>query len=568
MSILHLNQIKSRISSLFDGRIDMSDVRATGSELESQFLTRALAAYAIHHLARAEIDVSAASIVDGGDDNGLDAIHFDDAENRMYIIQSKWIHDGRGEPSNADVKKFAAGVRDLFNLSFERFNPKINAKKDRITGCLNDPKWTYSIVLAYTGINQLAEPSRRDLDDLANEMNDASELVTVIPLSQSELHSSLASSLAGAPINLEITLYSWGKVENPHKAFYGQVNASEVAQWWKQCGTQLFSRNLRNVLGDTEVNEEIRSTMGKEPERFWYFNNGITVVADSIKKTMAGGGDRDFGTFHCTNVSVVNGAQTVSTVGRNVSASPSSVDKIRIPLRLISLEGCAADFGSSVTRANNRQNRIENRDFVSQDRVQLTMKRDLAIDGIDYNLMRSETFVSSEKSFDLVESTTAMACASGRVSLVVQLKREISKLWENLERAPYRELFNDSVSASYVWRCVQIQRIIDKQVTWPLLTSSNSRIYGVTVHGNRLISMLAFSGIDPKLLTDPTTTFELGAIEKQIGKLTELASLVLVKAVEENYSNAILATLFKNASKCANLHKIAAPHMTIEPEPA
>src|SRR5688572_21911056 len=107
MSVIHLNQIKNRIVTLFDGRIALDDVRSTGHDRESNFLTRALAAYAIHHLSNADVETCAAAIVDGGDDNGLDAIHLDDAEKRMYLVQSKWIHDGKGEPANGEVKKFA-----------------------------------------------------------------------------------------------------------------------------------------------------------------------------------------------------------------------------------------------------------------------------------------------------------------------------------------------------------------------------------------------------------------------------------------------------------------------------
>ncbi len=48
-------------------------------------------------------------------------------------------------------------------------------------------------------------------------------------------------------------------------------------------------------------------------------------------------------------------------------------------------------------------------------------------------------------SFDLFEATTALACTSGKVRLVVQLKREIGKLWEDASKAPYKELFKPDV---------------------------------------------------------------------------------------------------------------------------
>lgn len=37
------------------------------------------------------------------------------------------------------------------------------------------------------------------------------------------------------------------------------------------------------MLGATEVNDEVKRTIEEQPENFWYYNNGITIVAESIK---------------------------------------------------------------------------------------------------------------------------------------------------------------------------------------------------------------------------------------------------------------------------------------------
>jgi hypothetical protein len=56
------------------------------------------------------------------------------------------------------------------------------------------------------------------------------------------------------------------------------------------------------------------------------------------------------------------------------------------------------------------------------------------------------------------EATVALACAADDVSLAVQAKREIGKLWEDITKAPYRALFNPSVTGPEVWRLVRILR--------------------------------------------------------------------------------------------------------------
>jgi hypothetical protein len=94
------------------------------------------------------------------------------------------------------------------------------------------------------------------------------------------------------------------------------VSGNEIVQWWKNYNVRLFEKNIRQVLGTTDVNEEIEKTLQTRPELFWYFNNGITIIADSVTKSLVGGGTRDLGSFKLTNIAIVNGAQTVSTIGK------------------------------------------------------------------------------------------------------------------------------------------------------------------------------------------------------------------------------------------------------------
>ena len=194
------------------GLIDLRDVEKAPSDMrENFFLTRGLAAYAVNYLSGVEPKEAAGAVTDASDDNGIDAVYLHEQNKRFYIVQSKWIKDGTGEPENGEIKKFVAGVRDLFNLKLDRFNAKINAKQAMIIQALNDPGTRYEVVVAHTGVSKLATPSQRDLDDLAQEMNDISEVLFTTVLNQGELHASLSAGIAGEPINLQIGLKSWGK---------------------------------------------------------------------------------------------------------------------------------------------------------------------------------------------------------------------------------------------------------------------------------------------------------------------------------------------------------------------
>ena len=531
----------------------MSDAGDAGPNFDNQLLTRSLAAYSIHYLSGVDPWGVAGSITDGGDDNGVDAIYYHEPERKMYIVQSKWIHSGSGEPPHGDMLKFVAGLKDLFNMRFERFNSKVQAKRELIERVLTDPLTTYNAVVVYTGMQSLAGPAQTDLDDLQAEMNDASELLAITVLNQSALHNSLTAKLAGEPINVDFTLRSWGKVDEPHLAFYGQIEAATIAGWWDKFGDRLFEKNLRSLLGDTDVNTEMRQTLQDSPTNFWYFNNGITIIANKVTKTIVGGSSSDFGTFHCENISVVNGAQTVSTIGRHIAKAKTSNASVQI--RIISLEKAEGELGVSITKTNNRQNRIDNRDFVTLDPEQSRLRGELGVEGVTYHVIRSEGAVKGESSFDLVEATTSLACASGRPSLFVQLKREISKLWEDLNRAPYKELFNANVNSFYVWRVVQTQRMIDRMILPQMQTmSSSGRDLSIGIHGNRLISSVVFAGLPLKAFGDPTFDFQSNVTEGKIHDSVCHTCSKLKIAVDNQYPNAIIPTLFKNLKKCSSIY--------------
>ena len=68
---------------------------------------------------------------------------------------------------------------------------------------------------------------------------------------------------------------------------------------------------------------------------------------------------------------------------------------------------------------------------------------------------------SGETGCDLADATVARACEQSDLSYAVQAKREIGRLWEDTDEAPYRVLFNSSVSGLSVWKSVQTLRVSD-----------------------------------------------------------------------------------------------------------
>jgi hypothetical protein len=551
MSIIHVQQIQAQLKSLFDGLIDLTDCASRpDSEKESFFLTRALAAFSLTHLADITPKQAARCVTDGGQDNGLDAILYDSAEQTLYLVQSKWKHKGKGSIERGEAQKFLVGVNDLINNRFDRFNAKIQNRASEIKQAIYSAQTRFALVVAYTGQEPLSDDVQRDFDDFLSEMNDPTDIVQLRILRQGNIHSIIASGTLGAPIDLEVGLQDWGQIREPYQAYYGRVSATEVAAWWSAHYPRIFAPNLRMFLGFTEVNQSILDTLHSDPEHFWYFNNGVTALCASIKKKPIGGSSRDGGVFECSDVRIVNGAQTVGALATAYARDPQSLKDVTVTVRFISLEQCPDGFSTQVTRATNTQNRIERRDFVSLDPEQERLRTELQLDGIDYVFKSGDSPRDQARGFDIVEATVALACSHADVSHAVQAKREIGRLWEDIHKPPYRLLFNSSVSSRRLWLLVQILRVIDEELQ-VLRDSKDGRKGMFPVHGNRFIAHWVYKQLSLDGLDEPDADVsEVIELAKQI---TGAATERLIKTADDLYPDSYLASLFKNANKCRQL---------------
>ncbi len=128
MSIVHVQRIKRKLMLDFENLIDIRDVEnRNDKEKENAFLTRSLAAFAISTMCNIEPDNAAKHVTDGPQDNGIDAIYFDEREKKLLLVQSKWHHEGNGSIEKGDCLKFINGVKDLMKLDFSAFNEKVNS---------------------------------------------------------------------------------------------------------------------------------------------------------------------------------------------------------------------------------------------------------------------------------------------------------------------------------------------------------------------------------------------------------------------------------------------------------
>jgi hypothetical protein len=548
MSKLHVKQIEGYLAAKLTQAIDMSDYahHSDPTQVKKAFLTRGLAALAASHMTDAPLDELGKCVTDGPKDGGIDLIYFSPSELTLYLVQTKWHEDGHGSIELGEALKFVEGVKKVLDNDLAALNGRVQAKRTDIESAVFDANAKFVLVLAHTGQEDLSEEVETALTEYVKAQNDTSELMFLRVLKQGDLHKAVAAGLAGAPVSEEVQLYGWGQVREPNFAVYGQVCAADVAAWMKSNGSRLFEKNLRQFLGTSLVNRDIVDTLLNRPEDFWYFNNGITAIASEIAKKPIGGNSAESAIFECTGFCVVNGAQTVGSIYAASTQDSEALARAMVPVRIISSEKSPPVFSSEVTRYTNTQNAIEKRDFVALDPEQERIRQELHIEGVEYVYKSGSSSGSTTNRFDLTEATIALACCYGDVALAVQAKREISKLWEDLSKAPYKQLFNAGVTGPSVWQAVQALRAVDQA-----LVAEGKNHTGrdglVCVHGNRFIEWAALRSLGM------ATSQAFAPIAPQVPAVVRATVAKVVAAVKAEHPDSYPASLFKNLSKCKTL---------------
>lgn len=252
---------------------------------------------------------------------------------------------------------------------------------------------------------------------------------------------------------------------------------------------------------------------------------------------------------------MVNGAQTVSTIGQFVEKNPSvDLSACYVQFRVIQLGEAGEEFGDEITRTNNRQNKIEARDFVSQDEQQKRIRTELLIENIQYQIMRRDDQPKGDKIFDLHDSTTALACATNDIVIIVALKNQIGKLWDDLSKAPYRTLFNPNVSSLYVWNCVQVQRLIDTALEVRRSKTKSSREDNILASGNRVVSGLIFRLIQANRLSDQNFVLQNFVDGERVQNAANTVTESMLDFMRDFHPRAMIPNFFRNQAKSRELY--------------
>lgn len=159
---------------------------------------------------------------------------------------------------------------------------------------------------------------------------------------------------------------------SPYRTLVIALSTNELRDLYNRRGVKnaLFNSNVRMALGGkTKINSGMLDSLTNESEEFFYYNNGVTATCSSYS--------RNGNTVEIENLQVVNGAQTVSTIGNTRHGADSG----KVLFRIIETQEKYRkknDFADKITKYQNTQNPVKASDFYSNEPLQLWLKANLA----------------------------------------------------------------------------------------------------------------------------------------------------------------------------------------------
>ena len=412
--------------------------------------------------------VAADSLTDGNDDKKCDIIYVDRAEGVAVIAQCYFSQKVKKEAPSNKASDLNTAVTWLLQTPIKDLPEKLKSPALQLREGISEGEiqdlhiwYIHNLPQSKNVGRELEAVERSAQAAIKNEYPNQAVRISGREVGQQTFEiwydDTQSQILVNDTFNIEVT--SQFEIEGPKwKAYVTVLHAKFLHDTYKTYETRLFSANVREYLGsrksDSNINFGIKNTAQHDPQDFWVFNNGLTILVN--KYTL----DEKDSKKHLTvsGMSIVNGAQTTGAIG-TLDNPPD--EGIVVPVRFV--ETKSSELVLSIVQFNNSQNKITASDFRSTDNVQRRLKEEFTkIPKSEYNGgRRGSSGDAIRRRPNLLPSYTvgqALATLHGDPIVAYNQKSEI---WSN-DRL-YSKYFNEETSAAHIVFAYGLLRAVENK---------------------------------------------------------------------------------------------------------
>lgn len=357
-------------------------------------------------LQKAIIDKDYCNIVNEieNDDYGVDAVYIDEDNKKILLFNFKYretfnkTKGGKEAPLLSSTKFLTTLKNNNFNKVTKLTKEKMLEINDKLK---SDEIWDIILYLvsnenvSMSEDNQLMNSFKENfgmniktinLEDIVNYISERPEGISCSFLADSDSvltyeENSLSSSksyLVKLSIATLIRMTANNdELRNKHNLeAFNELKASKL-------NTNILYDNVRGYLGDSKFNKNIIKTLKENPNRFFMYNNGITITAKDVNSLSINGNKKFL--FTIKDMQVVNGGQTLRSIYqfKNEDFDEEKLADASILVRIFKTEN-NSDLTNDIAEYTNSQNSISASDLKSINNLQIKIENYLGQYKIDY----------------------------------------------------------------------------------------------------------------------------------------------------------------------------------------
>lgn len=420
------------------------------------------------------------SIKGSANDKGNDSIYFDHDNRIIFIVQCKYHQKSIPNTPRQDIIALSDIGRSLVHERKEAYKSILNKANSLVKDALIQARKLifereYQLVLQFVTTGKVSTTHLQEAKARLEEWDN----VRFDVFANTDLNNLMQDYIEGAAPPVPSIKISLPTLEGFNRkdtriginSWIFTLSGKEVGKLYNQMGIRIFSRNIRGYLGNTEINRVMKNTIEKESEYFWYYNNGITIVCDDIKRVD--------NYLRVKNAQIINGQQTTRTLATIENNSAEVLVKlIEIKRQSENDKNKFRHIISEIVSATNWQNAISQSDLKSNDAEQVRIEKEFKKLNYFYRrkkMSKSELvkYGANKYSFRITKEHLSQAIAA--VDLDPYNVREgINRLFED---DIYSKIFNgrkavDYLTIYWIYRLVNSNVRVDyrfRYAKWPVL---------------------------------------------------------------------------------------------------
>lgn len=306
-------------------------------------------------------DDAADAIVDGANDLGIDAyLPVDFSDNKIRLFQSKY---GTSHSMEA-IAKFKEDVKRLLQSDVTKMRPELA-----------------HLVTKIRDKNLKVECCYVTDQEVEYENEEYFEIIDIEEIIQ-RLWSRIKKPAAGKKSTIKLE-----KMLGHENTILGILKLRELTEFISKNRDYVFESNIRQWMQfKTTVNKGIRETLQNAPDKFFYYNNGITIVVSNFEEI----GNNSI-LLHAPQI--VNGAQTSNSIVDRAKRTHNLDGSITVTI----IRADDEEDQNNITKYRNSQNSVRGKDLVSLMDFHKSIKSQLQNSGYFYEI-QAGSFDSKTKS--------------------------------------------------------------------------------------------------------------------------------------------------------------------------